>query len=698
MLKSIVNAAPGLLNHGVKDESIRAVPRVPQELPQHLPKFLIYAQKGPSVLDAEPEQLLVGNERIRMYGAETFTEGSPYFMHNNLFSNVVNKAGNAAMYVRLLGKNHGPKATLRLWLDVLPTTVDTYERNSDGSIKTNVAGDPIVTGSTPGYRVKFVVTNIESEANKNDFGNLTIVTGDQVDTTTGATSNRYPIMEMRHSFYGKDGNLAGIRIFPQNVANVGMLPSKMINKERAYPFNFGVIRKNTETGNTKYVETLFGEQYIMVTFKPDTIDPLTRMRLYIGERALTSYQNLTDVRYPLEYGEFGEIKMYQENIDLLLGLFQAAEAPFLSSDSDFTADEADKYMFNFITGTDTRNIPYHSYIFADSADSVRFSANSNVFAAGGDDGEMTLENYAAAAGEYIERYGNPNDELMDNAYHVESHLYDSGFPLATKYKLINFIAERKDTFIHLVPGEFGERKLTAAEELSVAMSLQSRLALYPESSYFGTEVYRGMITGGVGKIRGSEVQDYVSLCYEIAYKSARYMGAGNGVFRHEFNPEGEPGHIITEMYDISHRYIPTNIKLRNWDMGLNQAERFDRTSYYFPAMKTVYGEDSSVLTGYIFACILLTVNKSLSKCQRIFSGRSDLTPAQLTKKVNDWLSEDLKGKFDDRVIIRPKAHFTTLDEVRNFSWTVPCEVGGKGMRTVMTAYAVARRYTDMEAE
>lgn len=48
------------------------------------------------------------------------------------------------------------------------------------------------------------------------------------------------------------------------------------------------------------------------------------------------------------------------------------------------------------------------------------------------------------------------------------HLRDSRFLLDTKYDLIKFISERKDTFVHLVPYTDGERRLTRAEEYSIA--------------------------------------------------------------------------------------------------------------------------------------------------------------------------------------------------------------------------------------
>lgn len=689
-MKTIVNGAPGVVDYGVQDLSIRPYGRAPEELPQHLPKYFIFAKKGPTT-----EELLVGNERLLMYGEDTFVERSPYFNHVTEFSNTTNAEGNAAMYVRVVPKDAGPKPTIRVFMDVLPTTVDVYERNADGSIKTDVAGDPVITGTTPGYRVKFVTEHFTTTDEAKQFGQATIMPGDQVDLDTGIQSQRYPIFEKEHSFIGADGNFAGIRLWAQNTKNVSMMPAKLMAREKAYPFNFAVIRKNVATGSAKAVETVMGEQQITVVFKPDVVDPVSLVRLYVGERAISSYQSLEDPRYARKFGEFGQIKVYQENIDLLLGMFQAAEVPFLTSDSDFTANQEDKYLFNFITGTDSNNVPYHSFIFTDSGDSVRFSESTNVYAGGGSDGEMTHEIHAALVSEYMERYTNPNDELNDIAYHVESHIYDSGFPLETKYRLIDFISNRKDTFVVLSPSEYGERPLTPSEEYSVAAALRSRLNLHPESTYFNTPVYRGLIQGSAGRVRGNQIKERYPLTREIAKKSARYMGAGNGTWKNGFNFDGHPGSLIEDQYDLTNPWTPDDVRNRNWDVGLNWVQRFDRTSFFFPCLKTIYGDDTSVLTSYITACAIIQLNKILHKAHRRFSGVSGLTTAQFSKKVNDYISEEVRGRFDDRFIIRPRAHFTSLDEVRNYSWTVPVDIGAPGMKTVMTAYVTARRIEDM---
>ena len=690
-MKSIVNGASGVVDYGVQDLSTAPYSRAPEELPQHLPKYLIYAQKGP--LD---EQLLVGNERNLMYGTETFTERSDYFNHQTLHSNGVNAKGNAAMYKRVLPTDAGPKPSVCVFLDVLPTKVDVYERNSDGSIKTAVSGDPIVVGQTDGYRTKFVVKHFATAEEATAFGAANIVVGDQVDNAVGTQSQRYPIFELEHSFFGKNGNLAGLRLWAQTEENTSQMPTKLMAQYKAFPYSMAIVRKNETTGTASFVESVFGEQQLTVCFKPETIDPLTEVRLYFGERAVGSYESNVD-GYARKYGEFGQVKVYQDNINTLLTMFQKAEAPFLTSSSDFTANVEDMHLFNFVTGTDSTGSPYNSYIFTDDTNSVRFSQSTNVYAAGGSDGTMSHELHAALVSEYMDRYANESDELNDLAYHVESHIYDSGFPLATKYDLINFISNRKDTFVALSPSEYGQRMLTNAEEYSVAAALQSRLALHPESSYFGTSVFRGLIMGCTGKIRNSNLVDRYPLTYELGRKSAAYMGAANGSWKNGSNFDGHPGSLVEDMYDISIKWVPDDVRNRNWDVGLNWVARYDRSSFYFPALKTVYDDDTSVLTSYITACAIIQLNKIAYKAHRKFSGTSGLTPAQFTKKVNDFIVEEVKGKFDGRFIITPRAYFTSLDEVRNYSWTLPIDIYAPGMQTVMTTYVVARRIQDYAA-
>lgn len=684
-MDSIINGAPGVVDQGTQDVSTAAYTRTSVPLPQHLPKFPIFAKKGPT-----SEERLSPEDRLRLYGSETFAEYSKFFNPMTMISNAVAGEGNTSMYVRLVPDDAGPKPTSLLSLDVLETKVDLYQRNEDRSIATTVAGDPIVIGQADGVRIKFVNTFFPDAASAEKFGARDIVNGDQVDAA-GKQSKRYPIMDVRHNYIGEDGNLAGYRLWAQNADNTGIKPSKLMAREKAYPYNLSIIRKNATLGTSSPVDTVFGEKIITVTFKENVRDPVTTTRLNIGERFVGSYQELEDTRYAKTYGEFGDVHVYQENIELLLALFHSLEVPYLTVDSDMTDDPEDKHLFNFVTGMDFNASPYHTFQFTDTGDAIRLSASTNVFAGGGSDGDLSFENYGKLVSAYMQRYANPLDELNDIAYHVESHIYDPGLPLEDKYELINFIARRKDTFVTLATMEFGQRDLSLAEELSVAAALYSRLSLHPESTYFGTPVFRGMILNSAGRVRGSQYKDRFPMTYTIAQKSAGYMGAANGAWKNGANFDGYPNHVIEDQYALINPWVADDIRNRFWDAGLNFIARFDTESFYFPALKTVYDDDTSVLTSYITACAVIQLNKIAHKAQRRFSGVSGKTMAQFNEMVNNYIEAEVKGKFDDRFIIRPRCQFTSMDQVRNYSWTLPIDIAAPGMKTVMTTYTTAYR-------
>ena len=689
MVTQIINAAPMVIDLGVQDLSTRQLPREPDAIPQHLPKFWLFTQKGPS-----NPQLVVGNNRDMMYGTDSFDLRSKYANHSTVFANLVNAEGNACMIQRVLPEDAGPEANLTLWLDVLPCQVDNFQRNTDGSIKYDVLGNPIVSGQVAGFKVKYVVTH--SNTNLNDFGQLTITAGDQTDPLTSTQSQRYPIMQLKSAYQGEYYNTVGIRISAPNIRNNLNMPSKMMDAEKAYPYFLSVIKKNvTGLSSVKVVPTIFGEQRIMFTLKQDVLDPLTDKQLYIGDQFPSAYRNIDDLRYPVEYGDIGGVVMYNGYIDALLTMFHAAEAPFIDQFSDFTNNVADKHLFNIFTGESSFGVPYHSFLFVDAPNAVTLSDYTNVFLAGSSDGTIDDATHALLVRSQVERYLDPNDELMDLAVNVESIVYDTGFPLDTKKALTAFISQRKDTFVILSTHDVNDRVLTASEEFSLAIALRTRLQFYPESDYFGTPVMRGMILGRCGKLRNSQFTKYLPLSAEVAIKSARYMGASNGRWKTGFHFDGAPGSVVDYMYGINITWVPASVRNRNWDVGLNFVLNYDRRSLFFPALKTVYADDTSVLNSYFTAMAICQLNKVAHSAWREFSGVAHLTNAQLVDRVNEFVYNRTKDRFDARYVVIPDTTITEMDELRGFSWTLPIRIYSPSLKTVMTTYVQAYRIEDL---
>jgi hypothetical protein len=690
MANQIVNAAPMVVELGTQDMSTRQLPRVPEAIPQHLPKYYLFTQKGPRT-----PQLVSGAERDRIFGTPSFDYRTKFANHQTVFANISQAKGNACMIQRLFPDDMGPKSNIVLWLDVLPTKVDLYRRNSDGSIFLDQLSQPQIMGIADGYKVKWVVTNRSTVADALNFGTATITQGDQIDVAAGLQSQRYPIAEFEVSSEGSWGKDTGIRLSAPTIQSMTAMPTKLLTIEKAYPYHISVIGRVDAQTSPTVTETLFGEQRLMVTLKENVIDPLTDRAINITETFLNSYQNLTDSRYPKLYGTFGKFHVYQSNIETLLTQFHTAEVPYIDQYSDFGISPGDKHLFNIISGVSSQNVKYHSFQFIDDTTSTRLSEATNIYAQGGSDGIMDNTVHARLTSKEVLRYLDPNDELMDLAYHVESVIYDSGFPLATKKDLCAIISNRKDTFVHLATHTAGERALTQSEEMSVAIALRTHIQMYPESDYFGTPVMRGMITGLSGVLRNSPYTDRLPLTAEINSKSSDYMGAGDGRWKNGKHFDGSPGSIVQSMTDVNISYVSATVRNRFWDVGLNWVQTYDRSSYFFPALKTVYDDDTSVLNSYFTAIACCQLNKISNSVWRQFSGVSHLTDVQFADRVNAAVNEKTANRFDGRFVIIPDALFTDMDTIRGFSWTLPIKIYAPNMKTVMTTYIQSYRIGDL---
>lgn len=671
---------------GTEDLSGRTLPRVPNQLPQHLPKIFLYAQKGDT-----GDQILVGAERDKMYGTDTFDYRKPYANHQTVFSNGINAEGNACVYVRMVPKNAGPKSNFTLYIDVLPTTVDLYQRNSDGSIAQNALGDPIVVGSAPGFKYKFVTTTKTTDLSlASGFGQATIVAGDQVDSVTGTISQRYPILDSQVPSKGNWGNGVGLRVWSPT-SKTEVMPAQLMDKARAYPYRFAIINRKDELSTPVIQRTIFDESTVSFTFKDNAIDPLTDRDTSFTKNFITSYTNLKDIRYPKVYGDIEKIHLYKANLELLLTMFHGAEIPFINSTSDFTSSVEDKHLFNFIGGVSSAGVPYHTYVAVDAPDAVQLTEYTQIMHKSGSDGTMNNALFAELVEEHMARYLDPNDEFMELAIHPESCVIDSGFPLATKLKLLNMIAFRQDTYVFLSTHTDGERELQSSEEYSLAIALRTRARMYPESVTFGTSVMRAVVTGRSSELRASQWTSKLPMTYELVIKNARYMGAGNGRWKNGKDYDGAPGSIVNYMTEPNIKHVPGSVRNRLWDVGLNFVLPYDLYSYFFPAFKTVYDDDTSVLNAVPTMMAIGYLNKIAHACWREISGSSNLTQAQLIKKAEDFVNSRVDGIFDGRFKIVPKPFFTEMDTLRGYSFTMPIEIYANNMVTVMTTYVKAYR-------
>lgn len=695
-MSRIVNAAPMAIMLGTEDLSTRQVTAVAEELPQHLPKVYIFAKKGP----IDP-QLVVGSSRSLMYGEESFDIRSKFANHTTVLSNAVNGQGNAQMIERLQPTDANPPASIRLSLDVLETLVPEYERNTDGSFKLDAAGDKITTGSSiPGFKAKWVTELVKWTAGESDFGKADAKVGNQVNPDTNTQSTRYPILDVEAPYFGADGNNHGLRLWaPTTEDSISIDPTILEDASAmAYPLRMSCVYRPTPTSTPKFTPTQYAEKYVDISFKAGVLNKRVDKQTFVEDVFIQAYQDLENPLYPPMFGPFGKLHLYQGNVDSLVTQFYDAEIPYVDSFSDFKIVDGEEHRFNFVSGLTSGAVPYHSYVVSyTDADSIRLSENSTVYAQGGSDGTMDLDMLNQLVSERVVEYANPLSVLQDDAKYPESIIWDSGFALDTKYALLSMISIRKDTAVVLSTFDAGGPKLSASEDSSLSVALRTRAQMYPESDYFGTPVMRAMIVGRDGKLLNSQYLGRLPLSLELAVKSARYMGAGNGKWKSGFNFDHAPMSQVEMFSDVSASFTPASVRNKDWDAGLNWVQSFARKSLFFPALKTVYDNDTSVLNSFFTMMCCVELQKVGQRAWRQFSGVSSLTNAQLKERVEEFVNNAVVGRFDDRFVIVPEVYFTDADLQRGYSWSLRIKLYAPNMKTVMTMSVQANRLDDLAA-
>lgn len=695
-MSQIRNAAPMTILRGIQDLSRRTVPPEPEVLPTHLPKVYIYAQKGPTT----PE-LVVGNSRSQMYGDDTFDERGAYTTHQTILSNKVNAEGNAQMIERVLPADIGPRANFTLWADVLETAVTVYERNPDGSYvldpNTNAKVPAVPAATVPGYKIKWLATSETTIANESKFGAQTQAPGDQTDGVN--QSIRYPVLQFWASSYGSVFNLSGLRLSAPSELTTTVVDEVALSTLKSYPYRLSVIRKAKPTSTPAVVMSEFGEAFFDFTLKPGTIHPSFNSEMYLGDIFLDKYQNLTDPAFPKKFGDFGGMKVYQDNIDTILDLLYTSEKAQADGNTDFTAlgtDEA--YKVNFFTCRNSNGAPYNSIELIDNvAGAIYLTENTNLYAAGATDGTMDeLTLFPDLVAERVAGYADENSYLQDTAMYPEAYIYDTGFPLETKYELTKFISIRRDTFVILSTYTVGGPELSAANENSIALSLMARIQSYPESDYFGTHVVRGLIMGRYGVLKNSNYKKKLPITIELASMAARMMGAGNGRWDQAFLFDRAPRNQINMFKDINITFTSTKVRNKDWDVGLNWVQTSTRSSYFIPALQTVYNDDTSVLNSFFFGAVCVEMQKVAERVWRLYSGNVSLSDGELFDAVNRSVEERSVGRFADLFKIVPAAYKTEADEARGYSYTLPISIYGNNMSTVATVELKAYRMSDFE--
>ena len=359
--------------------------------------------------------------------------------------------------------------------------------------------------------------------------------------------------------------------------------------------------------------------------------------------------------------------------------------------------EEGMHIFNFISGKDMDGDPYLTFQLAGPAQGgLELSKNSTIYATGGSDGTMDIDEFDSLVGEICESYGDEKWNFLDTAYWPQSVIYDSGFTLSTKEKLITPVGRRKDIGVILSTQDVQRSQNTVEEENSISGILRARARAYPESEYYGTHVCRVAIIGHSGYLINSQYRGLLPLTVEFAEKAARFMGAGNGIWARNRGFDMSPFNQIENFKDVNHPWKPRRQYHSDWEVGLNWVQNFDRRALFFPAYQTVYDNDTSVLNSIVNMFIVIEAQKVAERTWRRLTGQAKLTREEFKEKSDELILDNMQGRFDDRVVAEPETYLTDYDEKLGYSWSTDITLYLNNMMTVGTFTIVSKRRADLD--
>jgi len=708
----ILNASPQAILLGTDDKSAGIVTPEREPIPQHLPKFYLFAQKGQTV-----PSLVGGAKMLATYGDKTFNKLSPYYNHATMFATAIAGEANTLMVQRVIPDDANPESNFTLYMDILEDEVPNYLRNSDGSLVSDGSGGYLVDENEEtilGHRVKYVKKYTPEGV---VLGHSVSLTGTMEDAD-GNKSTMIPILDIKAKYKGGFYNNVGIAI--ENI-DYAKIPGTIMSKAKVLPYKLKLVTRLNEKTTYTVQKSLYGEESVMFSLKEHVINPTTEAGFDMNTVFPDNWANETDPLMPLKYSDYEGIHVYYNNVEKVLAKIMEFEKEFVSSENkewhdgmhastlswfDYNTDnkeelQADEvHLTNIFSARSSKNVRYFTMVHdeapvksTDTMREVQISSKTPIFLEGGSDGTLSNEMYEKLVTRELRKYLDPDSEVMEMAVNVESIMYDSGFTLATKKELCNFIALRKDTMVMLSTHDasLGDKYLPLSDERAIAVNLKTRLKLTPESNYFGTKVMRGVVVSGTGVLTDGSITTRVPQLLEIAVKSAAYMGAGSGEWKHVNMFDRAPGNIIKHQKDLQPAFIPAGVKPALWNAGMVWSQPFDRRQYFFPAIQTVYENDTSVLNSYFTVMAICTLNKIAAEAWRNFTGTSDLSSAQLADAVVAFVNERVANKFDNRFVIIPEVQFTTADKQRGYSWNLITKIYANNMKTVMVSRVEAYR-------
>lgn len=688
-MSNMKNAMPRVIFNGINDQSRGTNAPLPETFAQHTPLLMLFTQSG------EEETTYVGSDFNALYGLESLNRRSPYFNLQSLYAERLLAQGNGFFVKRLRPDDAGDPARLTVALDIVADDIERTIGRMDGFDYPGEGDESGVTETgdvetVAGFRARVVLI----EDNVTRIGQQRILDGGFASERDGRQSSLYPLFELPVRGFGKGGDLQGLSIWAPTTRDVLPFDEKVVEDFTTRIFRMMFKKKNTVDSSPVTVRSKRGEEYVDICFTPGAFSTSSDMEYYAPDVLIDQYHDDGMGGGERRASPFSEIFVYQENIDVVQKMIYDAELAANPVAGNVVRGPG---HIDFLTGLDINGENHHALkLEGPLMGGVTLGQDTVIYASGGSDGTMDLETYEKLFVRETLNFGELDDQYEDINRFPFGYLYDPGLTMDGKYAMMPALAKRPDLICRFTPFIAEENRApTVSEEVSRTRSLMARLRAYPESSLYGTGVCRAEIILQTGRLAEGGYSKMIPQLLDYLDKWAEFAGAANGILRESKHIDEHPNNITSVVNRLSVPYINSRTRSEIWDNGGTYSTTFDRRSNYYPAIRSVYNDDTSVLLSPITTAICCHVMRIVYKAHAYFSGNARLTKAQLRQQCDEHIIKATNGIFGGRVEIRTETFHTDADNDRGFSWHTRVTVYGNNPANVMTFELETRRMEDL---
>lgn len=682
-MATFTNATPRVVFSGIRDRSRRALIRPDESYAQHTPLLRLFTETGPTATTyvGDTDDGFAG-----IYGQLSLDPRSKYFNQQSLLALNLLGQGNGFYVKRLRPEDAASPARIIVAIDMVRDMVPQQITRLGGFLYPETTTTPGGSGvgtladqMVEGFKARIVLI----EDNQSEVGTQRVLPGTMVSSIDGTQSTMYPLFELPASFFGVLGDNLGCRVWCPTAADIEGYDEATTDQFDTRLFNFQFVELMEGSNTPTIIKTAMGEDYIQVSFDEGVWSESTDRDLFAGDVLIQAYEDdgITSGQTPL-YSPFSQIYIYSENINRVQQLIFDSE---MLANPAFINGIKGPGQIDFLTMLNLDGDPYMSIQLQGALDGgVLLGKNATIFAGGGDDGTTDFDEYVKLVDIENTNFGQLEDQYEDVARFQFGFLYDTGLPMASKYKMMQALAKRQDlvamftTFI-----ETDNRALSTGDEVSRTIALMTRLKAFPESTLYGTPVCRAQIVLQSGKLMNGGYSKRVPQLLDTAMKWAVYAGAGNGILRPGFEMDVSPNNQVSFVKGLNVPFFNARTAANIWANGGTYSSTYDKRRQYYPCQRSVYLDDTSVLLSPLTVNICCVIMRLIHRVHAKFSGNATLTKEQLVERCDQEILDQTRDLFGGRVDITPQTEITAMDDNNGFSWTCTVTVAANNPRTVM---------------